>query len=84
LFSELVKEVTILRCVLDIDADTHQLITVNLAGVLPLAFNPLRFRGDGAKSPTKFYQSIGNQRLRYRAAVIKPKREQNFEPPAGT
>ena len=78
------KEIPVLLCVGDIHEDAHQLIAVHLTSVLPLAFHPLSFRGDSAELATKFNERIGNEVLRYRTAIVKSKREQNLESPAGS
>ena len=74
-FSEVKKEIPVLLCVGDIHEDAHQFVTVHLSGVLPLAFYSLSFRGDRAKFVTKFNQRVGNEAIRHRTAIVKPKRE---------
>jgi hypothetical protein len=48
------EESTVLSGVLHINKYSHQLIPVNLAGVLPLALYPLSFRGYCSKLVTEF------------------------------
>src|SRR5216117_1379810 len=81
--SELKKEIPVLLCVLNVHENTHQLIAVHLPAMLPLSFYLLSFRGDSPKPAPKFYQRLSDQGIRHRAAIIKPKREQNLESPAG-
>src|SRR5438105_3396938 len=48
-----------------------------------LAFDPLGFRRESAEVVTDFQQSVGDQLIWYRTAIVKPKRKQNLEAPAG-
>ncbi len=59
-FPELVKEIAVLMCVLDICEDAHQFIAVNLSAMLPLAFDPLSFGRNCAKVTTKLHQGLGD------------------------
>jgi len=77
------EEIPVLLRVGDIHEGAHQFVTVHLSGVLPLAFYSLGFRGDSAKFATKFNQRVGNEAIRHRTAIVKPKRKQNLESPAG-
>jgi hypothetical protein len=78
------KEIPVLLRVRNIHENAHQLVAIHLPCVLPLAFYPLSFRGDSAKLATKFNERIGNEVIWHRTAIVKPKREQNLESPAGS
>src|SRR5438046_3084068 len=77
------EEIPVLPCVLNVHEDAHQFVAVNFPSVLPLAFYPLRFRGDSAEPAAKLHQRLGDQFLRHRAAIVKPEWQQNLESPAG-
>src|SRR5438128_2681891 len=81
--SELMEEIPVLFCVLDVHEKSHQLIPINLPGVLPLPFYPLSFRRNRAKPATKFGQRLSDHAIRDRAAIVKPQWQQNLESPAG-
>src|SRR5438128_11572431 len=81
--SELKKKIPVLLRILDVHEDAHQFITLHFPSMLPLAFYPLSFRGDSAKPAAKLHQRLSNQCIRQRAAIVKPKRQQNLESPAG-
>ncbi len=71
-------------CVRNIHEDAYQFVAIHLPRILPLAFYPLSFRGDSTKFRTKFNERVGNEVIRHRTNIVKPKREQNLESPAGS
>jgi hypothetical protein len=72
--SKFAKEVPVLRCILHVNENADQVIPEYFASLLPVSFNALCFERNSAKFGAKLNQSVSNEGVRDRRAIVKPER----------
>jgi hypothetical protein len=80
-FLEFDEELAALRNVYGIDKDPDQFIPVEFIVVTPMTANDLGLARDGTKVPFKFKQRVRDEFVWDRLPVVKPPRQEDFEPP---
>src|SRR5437899_2702709 len=81
--AKLAKVVAVVLCIFDVHENSHQIIAIYFSRVFPHPLNFLSLGRNRSKLDTKLNQCFGDQCIGDRPAIVKPKRQQKFEPPAG-
>jgi len=80
-FFEILKKRQTLGGVGHIDEDSGQIVTIGAALMPPESLDGLGFGGDSAKPLLKFKERNGDQVAGDLLPIVKPQRQEDFEPP---